>query len=69
MDDDPSSYCSVVGRFESSILSLSFHLISIEEMADSESNYYLCSNNKDYALVECPSCGSWFDLDTYCPGC
>jgi hypothetical protein len=67
VDDDPSSCCSGVGRIESSILSMSSHSSSTVRIADSVSNYYQCNN--DEAIVECLTCGSYFTINMYCPGC
>jgi hypothetical protein len=36
-------------------------------IADSVSNYYQCNN--DEAIVECLTCGSYFTINMYCPGC
>jgi hypothetical protein len=66
--DEPSSCCSGASRIESSAPNLSSHLISEVGIDDNESNYCQCSDDNDYALIGCLTCGSWFDLETYCPG-
>jgi hypothetical protein len=62
-----SSRCSVVGRIEPSILSISSDSDSTLGLADSASNYP--QNTDDDALVVCPTCGSFYEGDTQCPLC
>jgi hypothetical protein len=67
VDDACSSCRSVVGRIESSVLSLSSHSSSVLRTRHSASNYCQCT--EDDALVKCLTCGLFFELDTECPGC
>jgi hypothetical protein len=69
VEDECSSCLSGVGRIESSALSISSHSSSALRSVDSESNYYECSDNDDDLLVECFTCGSMFDLETFYFGC
>jgi hypothetical protein len=38
-------------------------------VGDYSVEYCQCSDSEDDPLVECLTCGSLFELDTYCPGC
>jgi hypothetical protein len=67
IDNDCSSCYNHVGGIKPSVLSMSFHSSSTLSIGDKASNYCQCSD--DEALVECLTCGSWFDINTYCPGC
>jgi hypothetical protein len=35
----------------------------------SSSPYAFCQCEDEDTLLECSACGSFFDLDTHCPGC
>ena len=35
----------------------------------SDSESLACCQCEEYTLVECPTCGSFFDIDTICPLC
>jgi hypothetical protein len=68
MDSDISSYCSVVfGGFEPTSLSLTSSSGSTPEPDDDAIEYCQCIDSEDVALLQCPDCGSFFELGTYCP--
>jgi hypothetical protein len=64
-----SSYCSCEGGVESRSQSLSSHSSMPLWAHDDSIEYCQCSNDENNPLVECLTYGSWFELDTYCPGC
>jgi hypothetical protein len=64
-----SSCCSCEGGVESSSRSLSLQSSMPQWIDDDLVGYCQCSDDEDDTLVEYLTCGSWFDLDTYCPGC
>jgi hypothetical protein len=69
VESEYSSCCSFVGGVESRSQSLSSYF-SLPLWADENSiEYYQSSDSEDNPLVECLTCGSWFELDTYCPSC
>jgi hypothetical protein len=64
-----SSCCSCEGGVESRSQSLSSQSTMPLWADDDSVGYCQYSDDEDHILVECLTCGSWFDLDTYCPGC
>jgi hypothetical protein len=69
VENECSSCCSVVGGIDSRSQSLLSHS-SLPLWADDDLvNYCQYSDSEDDPLVECLTCVSWFELDTYCPGC
>jgi hypothetical protein len=64
-----SSCCSCEGGVESRSQSLSSQSSMPHWTDDDSVEYCQCSDDEDDTLVECLTCGSWFDLDTYCPDC
>jgi hypothetical protein len=67
VEDDCSTCYSGIGRIESTNLSMSSHLSSAHWNGDDAINYCQCT--EDDVLVQCLSCGSWFELDIHSPGC
>jgi hypothetical protein len=64
-----SLYCSFMGGVESRSQSLSSYSSLLLWTDDNSIEYYQYSDSEDDPLVECLTCGSWFELDTYCPSC
>jgi hypothetical protein len=65
--ESTSSCCISVGPFVDSLHSLLFECGLEVEFDEVETLFCQCDNED--AFVECLSCGSLFDLDTFCPGC
>jgi hypothetical protein len=63
VDDDISLGLSGTGSNDPS---MSLHSESVD-LASSISTTYCQCKNED-SLVECLTCGSYFELDTFCPG-
>jgi hypothetical protein len=67
VDDETSTrYSRIDGRNFTSDneTSVSGPVDSGDESADE-----YCQCPEEYTLVECLTCGSLFDIETYCPGC
>jgi hypothetical protein len=45
------------------------HQHSSHEVESSEVESFFCQCDNEDALMECLICRSWFELDTFCPGC
>ena len=67
VEDNYSTCYTGVGRIEATNLSVSSHLSSVHWNGDDAINYGQCT--EDDVLVQCLSCGSWFELDIYTPDC
>jgi hypothetical protein len=66
VDVETSSHCSRVGGSSTSHSEASLSG-PVDWSAENASAYCQCPDED--SLVECLSCGSWFDQETYCPGC
>lgn len=60
-----SSCCSIVEGIESTSQSFLLHS-SLPLFVDEDLvNFCQCNDSEDDPLVECKTCGSWFEQDTY----
>jgi hypothetical protein len=67
INDDINSRSSGVGRDSSLGLSESSHFRSVGWVGSIEIAFCQCKDED--SLVECLICGSYFELDTFCPWC
>jgi sulfatase maturation enzyme AslB (radical SAM superfamily) len=67
VDDEISSCLNVVGGRESSSVNLTSHSSSEHWEDEDVPNFCQCSNSDKEVLVECPNCGSFYELGTHCP--
>jgi hypothetical protein len=65
--ESTNSCCTSIGPPVDSPHSLLFEC-GLEVESDEVQTLFCQCDNED-AFVECLSCGSLFDLDTFCPGC